>query len=176
MYKRYLDDVNISPFYAGAGAEPDESVNNFLRDFELLPKSLQDFLLSAETSNTIASLSEHYDLGLIETELTAWVIRNVVTGDIYIKNLPGLLSSIAGIETGKSNQLANQIVSRVLAPVVEDIKQIQKQRFPDRIKQRSPQSTQMPLAAANLNASTERSILGEDLPETGGNIIDLRQK
>lgn len=162
MYKRYLDDVNISPFYAGMGAEPDESVNNFLHDFELLPKSLQDFLLSAETSNSIASLSEHYDLSLLETELAAWVIRNVVTGNVYIKNLPDFLSSAAGIEAGKSIQIANQIVSRLFAQVMEDIKQIQKQKFPDKIEQRAP-------AAAG-------PVPGEDLPETGGNIIDLRNQ
>lgn len=163
MEKNKLDTTNIYPYYAGIGVESDQSREQFLANLKLLPQSLTDFLVSDETADLIGNISEHYDLTDVQTELISWLIRKVATGDEYIKDLPTSISSLVGIGIEQSTEIYNYLIKSVFAPYWEDIKKIQIQKFG--LEQTSSQTT-----------SQVAKYPGEDLPETGGNIIDLRNQ
>lgn len=177
MNRIYLTKLSTSPYDAGIGAEPEESRNIFLNEFGLLPPSLQSFLTSDETSEAIADLSEHYDLGIAQTELVAWTIRDTVTGNTYIKELPQLIVRMTGLNLQKSTDIFNYIIKNIFAPYWEDIKKIQISKFGN--EESSPQQTPVnppSFHEQNMASLPKQQYPGEELPETGSNIIDLRNQ
>jgi hypothetical protein len=87
--------------------------------------------------------------------------------EIFIGDMPTQISSKLGIDQGAALEIARAIVSRLFAPAIDDIKRLQLQKF-----------GKLPGSSAQQTSQTKapQPVPGEDLPETGGNIIDLRSK
>jgi hypothetical protein len=167
MADELLQYINTSPFYAGFDLEEKEIRKRFLRNYLILPPKLREFLVSEVTATKIAALSQTFRLSVNQTILLAMIIRYTVSGNLFIGDMPAQISSSLGIDQNTALEIARAITSQLFAPVIEDIKKLQLQKFGKLPGSSTPQpSLQRP----------PQHIPGEDLPETGGNIIDLRNK
>jgi len=133
-----------------------------------LPIVLGNILTSYKTSEFIEMLAQKYvQLGVQWSDI-ARIVRDVVLADIYIGDMPAQISSKLGVDQNTALEIARAIVSQLFAPVIEDIKKLQLQKFGKLPGSSAPQ--QSPQARPPQHKP------GEELPETGGNIIDLRNQ
>lgn len=135
---------------------------------DVLPQSLANLLTDSKISAFIESLTQKYIQLSVQGPYIARIIRDVILADIYIGDMPAQISSKLGIDQNTALGIARAIVSQLFAPVIEEIKKLQLQKFgklPGSSVPQPPQQTRPP-----------QRIAGEELPETGGNIIDLRSK
>lgn len=131
-----------------------------------LPQTLADFLVDAGIPEFIDLLTQKYIRLSVRGPDVARLIRDVVIGDIFIGDMPQELSRRLGIDPATAREIANQIVSQLFTPILEDLKKVHNERYPGRL----------PTKAATTLPQEPRHYQGEDLPESGGNIIDLRSR
>lgn len=122
-----------SPFFAELVDFDAPDTKIFIKSFCGLSIPLRDFLSSPDVAAVIISLGEKY--GLQEKQITSFskLIKDLILGKIFIKDLPVNLSSNLRIDEMKSSQLINDLVSQSFGPIIEDIKLIQRTKFPDRV-------------------------------------------
>lgn len=106
---------------------------------------------------------------------------------LYMGDLVITISTKLSLDQNKAKDIANQLVSQLLAPVMEDIKQIQRQKFGDRA-QTAPTTPVIPLPPSVSPQTTpqtstpagqsfhEQNMGQKDIMETGGNVLDLRNQ
>lgn len=173
MADEFLQYINISPFYAGFDLEEKSVRTKFLRDYEILPIKLKEFLVSEITAARIEGLSQSYQLSANQITLLAIILRYVATGNLFIGDMPQELSRWLGIDQATAREVANQIVSQLFAPVLEDLNKVQAEKFPGRLAEKPvPQVPQV--KPVEMPGQDPQYYQGQDLPESGGNIIDLR--
>ncbi len=173
------DDLNnyldYSPFYAGFDVEKDYIRKTFLDNYINLPQILRDFMVSEDTASKIYNLGSDNDLNKSQIIIMSAMLRYVLIGDIYIKDMPKLLISSISIGEQGANVIFESLVNQILSPVWDDIKKIQIAKFGN-----EPSSSQQTpinppsFHEQNMTAPPRQNYPGENLPETGGNIIDLR--
>jgi len=105
----------------------------FLAQFINLAPALKDYLSSIETAMTILLTAENYELSESQTSKIAGTIRELILGKIFIKDFPITISSKLGIDDIKAGEIANKIISKSFGPIIEDLKRIQRAKFPDKI-------------------------------------------
>ena len=133
----------------------------FANKFIELPVSTKDIMVSDITASYLKNLSEKLGLDQNQSSDLSRIVRDVLLADAFLGDFPALISSKLGVDMNTANQIAQKVVSELFAPALEDIKNIQREKFKDRIAQnRSNQSQQSP-----QNTNTEQ-----------GNVIDLRKK
>ncbi len=157
----------FSPFFIDSTSMSDLAWEKLQDKIDSLPQSLANLLTNNKTSEFIEALTQKYAQFNTQGPDIARIIRDVVIADIYIGDMPAQISSKLGVDQNTSLEIARAIVSQLFAPVIEDIKKLQLQKFgklPGSSVSQPPQP-RLP-----------QSIIGEELPETGGNIIDLRNQ
>ena len=133
----------------------------FASKFIELPVSTKDIMVSDTTASYLKNLSEKLGLDQNQSSDLSRIVRDVLLADAFLGDFPVSISSQLGVDMNTANQIAQKVVSELFAPALEDIKNIQREKFKDRIAQnRSNQSQQSP-----QNTNTEQ-----------GNVIDLRKK
>lgn len=160
----------LSPYFVDTSATPGFNWERFQDGIDAIPESLFGLMVDEVTSEFIKSLIQKYTSLSVQGPDTARLIRDVIMGDIFIGDMPAEISRKLGVDQATAREVANEVVSRLFAPVLEDIKKVQAARFPNRIAQqpKEPQRT--------APHPVQQSYPGEELPESGGNIIDLRNK
>jgi hypothetical protein len=157
----------FSPFFVDSKSMSDLDWEKFQDKIDKMPPPLYNLLVDDKTSRFIEALIQKYIQINTRGPEIARIIRDVILADIYIGDMPAQISSKLGVDQNTALEIARAIVSQLFAPVIEDIKKLQLQKFGKLPGSSTPQSSpQRPL----------QHIPGEDLPETGGNIIDLRSK
>ena len=124
-----------SPFFAELADFEAPDTKIFIKSFCELSLLLRDFLSSPDVAVVIISLGEKYGLQEKQVSNLSKVIRDLILGKVFIKDLPIKVSSSLGIDEAKSSQLTNELVSQSFGPITEEIKHIQRTKFPDRITQ-----------------------------------------
>src|SRR3989338_9864136 len=133
----------------------------FANKFIELPVSTKDIMVSDITASYLKNLSEKFGLDQNQSSDLSRIVRDVLLADAFLGDFPALISSKLGVEASIANQIANKIVSELFALAIEDIKNMQREKFKDRIAQnRSNQSQQ-----SSQNTNAEQS-----------NVIDLRKQ
>lgn len=124
-----------SPYLAGFDDLKDVKRALFLDEFKKLSLNLKNFIISGETAKTIFTAAQ--DAGLEENKIyqTGEIIRELVLGKIFIKELPIILGAKLLLDENKASELTNKIISQSFGPILEDIKRIQRSKFPDKIAQ-----------------------------------------
>jgi hypothetical protein len=176
--------LQISPYYVDGLDTPGFDYERFQDKLDALPTSLLDLLTDAPAMEFVQSLTQKYVSLSVQGPDVARIIRDVVIGDTFIGDLPQNITRRLGIDPNAAREVANLIVSRLLQPVLEDIKKVQATKFPSRVSQRPSapvsgiqQPRVVPPPPPRPPAiPSQRNYPGQDLPETGGNIIDLRNK
>ena len=123
-----------SPYFAGFADLDGSDYALFLTSFVDLPVSLKSFLSSPKTANAVYSLAIENILGETEASLIAALIREVAVGNVFVKDLPSLLASKLNIDPAKASTIANKIAADLFAPIIQDLKRIQQQKFGDKIR------------------------------------------
>lgn len=156
-----------------------------------IPQTLADFLVDIKVSEFIDALAQKYIQLSVQGPDMARLIRDVVIRDIFIGDIPKEISDRLGVDQTLAREIANLIISQLFTPIIEDIKKVQNERYPGRLPaqsqvsgvrvQGSGQSGQdpkpvAPPSYAKASEGTAKHYQGEELPESGGNIIDLRSK
>lgn len=133
----------------------------FANKFIKLPLKVKDVMTSATTDYYLEFLSKKVGLDQNQSSDLSRIVRDVLLADAFLSDFPALISSKLGVEASIANQIANKIVSELFALAIEDIKNMQREKFKDRIAQnRSNQSQQ-----SSQNTNAEQS-----------NVIDLRKQ
>lgn len=107
----------------------------FLSDYSNMPPAVKNFFASTETATTISSVGLNYQLDDNQVSAIAGALRELLIGKIFIQDLPMTVSSKLGIDDVKAGAIVNSIVSKSFAPIMEDLKRIQRSKFPDKIMQ-----------------------------------------
>ena len=158
----------FSPFFIDSTLMSDLDWDKLQDKIDKLPIVLGNILTSYKTSEFIEMLAQKYvQLGVQWSDI-ARIVRDVVLADIYIGDMPAQISSKLGVDQNTALEIARAIVSQLFAPVIEDIKKLQLQKFGKLPGSSAPQQSPQ--------ARPPQHIPGEELPETGGNIIDLRNQ
>ena len=138
--KRYIDRVRSLP----------DKLRNFM--FDLKPAEYIEQTLSKQFG-----LSENQMPGLLR------IIKNIALSDLFIGDMPSQIAVQLNIDSAKARDIANKIVNQLFTPVLEDIKQVQKERFGNKVQsfgsqgQESPKTMPPPSPPA-IPAQPQRSI------------------
>lgn len=173
-----------SPLFVGAAEMSDLDWERLNTKIDRIPQTLADLLVDARTSEFIDAMTQKYIQLSVQGPDVARLIRDVVIADVFIGDMPQEASQRLGIDPATAKEVANLIVSQLFTSVLEELKQAHRARFPNRIPPKietappsvppvaqsamPPRPAQTPFRQTNYQ--------GEDLPESGGNIIDLRSK
>ena len=187
----------FSPYRVDGMKVPGFNWEKFQDKIDTLPDNLYSVLVDENTINFIKSLTQKYIQLSVQGPDVARIIRDIVIGDVFIGDMPQEIARRLGIDPALAREIANQIVSQLFQPVLVDIKRVQAARFPNRIAQKvfgpssppqgppsvtqhpaanSPQPRVTPPPPRQTSTPMQHNYQGEGLPESGGNVIDLRQK
>lgn len=133
-----------SPFFAGFEDYESPEYNKFLNDFATLPPYSKVYFSSPETAVVIFSLGVKFDLDEMKISQIASLVRDVVIGNIFIKDLPSLISTKLNVDEQKGKEIANTIVVESFKTISGDIQRIQRAKFPERIAQMKATQTAQP--------------------------------
>jgi hypothetical protein len=159
---KIYDPVEVDDEYFSANEEEQEA---FYSKVKTLPSRVIDILFGLDTADIIKKICTAANLNTQQSAELSRLIRKVLIADIYIGDMPAQISLKLGVDQNTALEIARTIVSQLFAPAIEDIKKLQLQKFGKLPGQSIPQQVKPP-----------QQIPGEDLPETGGNIIDLRNQ
>jgi len=157
------EHLSLSPYFVDNSKTPGFNWERFQDKIDALPEILYNLLTDEKTSDFIKVLTQKYPQLSVQGPDVARIIRDVVIADIYIGDMPTEISKRLEIDQNTAMEIARTVVSQLFAPVIEDIKKLQLQKF-----------GKLPGANAPQPSSAPRPVPGADLPESGGNIIDLR--
>lgn len=161
----------FSPFFTDSTSMSDLDWDELQDKIDKLPPVLSNILTSYKTSEFIENLTLRYSQSSKQGSDVARIIRDVVLADIYVGDVPAQISSKLEIDQNMALEIARAIVSQLFAPVIEDIKKLQLQKFG-----KLPGSSTSQQTTPSGQPKPPQQIIGEELPETGGNIINLRSK
>lgn len=175
----------FSPFFIDSTSMSDLDWERLQTKIDKVPVLLYDLLVDSKTSDFIEGLLQKYIQLSVQGPDIARLIRDVVIADVFIGDMPQELSKRLGIDPTTAREVANLVVSQLFVPVLEDIKKVHNAKFPGRLPAKpavpntppavtTPQKP--PPSFAKASEGTAEHYPGEDLPESGGNIIDLRNK
>ena len=176
--------LNLNPYFVDTSKSPGFNWEKFQDKIDTLPDNLFYLLVAENSSEFTKSLTQKYVQLSAKGPDMARLIRDVTIGDVFIGDMPQELSRRLGVDLTIAREMANLIVAQLFAPVLEELKQLQRVKFPNRVSsQRPAPGIQTPIAPmsgiqsqAPIPNTPELSYPGQDLPESGGNIIDLRNK
>src|SRR3989344_6811428 len=117
----------------------------FANKFIKLPLKVKDVMTSATTDYYLEFLSKKVGLDQNQSSDLSRIVRDVLLADAFLGDFPALISSKLGVDMNTANQIAQKIVAELFVPAIEDIKNIQREKFKDRIAQaKSNQTQQLP--------------------------------
>lgn len=129
IYQYFL----ASPYFAGFGSSQSIERKTFLNTFDQLSTTVRDFLSSDETAYAITTICQNYGLEDDQVAELASTVRELVVGEIFIKDFSTLISSKLGIDDVKAGEITNKLISKSFGPIIEDVKRIQRSKFPEKI-------------------------------------------
>lgn len=127
-----------------------------------LPTNVQNVFRDFSTAEFIEEkLGQTFGLsGDQKAELTR-ILRDILLADLFWGDFPKEISARLQVDPDTANQIVKTITDQLLAPALEDIKAMQKEKFKDRIEQGvSSQGQQSPVSSS----------------EEQGNVINLRNR
>lgn len=148
-----------SPYFAGFSTADSEAMVSFTKYYSNLPQTLKNFLVSEETATSLVLVGIEYELKDREISTIAEFLRRLVLGEIFVQDLPQKVSSELNINLERTQSIMNKIISQTFVPIIEDLKRIQRTKFPDRIIEMQKESRPQGL---NQN---QQEIKAEQKPE-----------
>ena len=175
-----------SPMYAGFGNLNGQERDKFINDLGQLSVELKNFFTAKETAESIFEIGRSNVLIDGQISRLAQLIRDLVLGNIFIKDFTSILTERLDIDEPTAFKLVNRITSELLKPVIEDIKRIQRNKFAERINRHKPIEAAPPTPkpvqikppisqqSEGVNNNTKKAL--EDQLQKIASVIDLRNK
>ncbi|HEY4520628.1 MAG TPA: hypothetical protein VJJ72_02390 [Candidatus Paceibacterota bacterium] len=101
---------------------------SFSNKIKSLPGPLKHALFAAETAAYIQSLCLLYKLSDSQSAEIARITRDIILGDLLVGDMVKALSDKTGLDQNSSKTLAESIAKKVFLPVVQELKEHQKNR------------------------------------------------
>ncbi len=131
MYEYFI----ASPYMADFDDLNSNEHRIFLGFYSNLNLNLKTFFAASQTANVIYSIGREYNLGDNKISKIGATIRELLVGNIFIKDFPMAVSLKLGIDEVQAGEIANKIISQSFGPIIEDVKKIQRSKFPEKIMQ-----------------------------------------
>lgn len=140
-----------------------DNIESYMNRVRNLPESIKQTLTDSATADyIIETIAPHFSLEEEQvTELTR-IIRDILLGDLFIGDMSTNISQKLNVDQQVTQQIQEKMINDLFANAIEDIKKIQREKFPDRVGQRSGTSSPQPPNMKNIP------------PVNQSNIIDLR--
>lgn len=119
----------FSPYFAGLESEDVSSRNNFLASFINLSENIRKFLTSADTAQKVLQLIDATGLSDESGEALSLIVRQIVTGGLFIGKAPEVIEKKLELDRKSATEIMNRVLNELLAPVIEEVKDIQRERF-----------------------------------------------
>lgn len=123
----------ITPF----NTYPDPAVLSFekyLDKVSALPKSIKSILIGFGSAEFIEEkIVPKFNLNTTQKLNLGGIIRDILILDLFLGDLVTEISSELEIDQQKAKEIANDIVSQLFSPAIEEIKVLQKQKFANRL-------------------------------------------
>jgi hypothetical protein len=161
-YEQYID---YSPYFAQIDIEAPSSRAEFLELFNKTPQLIKNWVTSTETAELLLNMGISFKLDEYDTEAIAYVIRQIVVGEIPLIEAPDTIAQEIKISPNTAREILGACLRDILTPVLEEVKKIQAARFPNITPQTKNQNM------ANLQKSFAPSA-----DVNPSNIVDLRTK
>ena len=139
--------LESSPFYAGFDLENPYTRQDFLAKFVKLSPTQKTLLTSSKTSDFIRAIGQRYNLIGQQVTLLAVIARYLVIGKLRADEVASLTAYYLNITIESATSISNDLIKII---------------------------SSKPINSAPTNPAPP--FPGADLPETGGNIIDLRDQ
>lgn len=146
----------------------EKSLSAFSDKIASLGEAARYVLLSADTPYFLEALSLNNDLTEAQAENLSRIIRDTLFADLFINDMAPTIAQKLNISTDTAKKIRDKIVNELFAPAADDIRKMQREKFPDRVGPGTPTSAQ---PAAPRPAGTA----GPSPDVNENNIIDLRQ-
>ena len=124
-----------SPMYAGFGNLTSPERILFLDNFQKMSPTLRTYMTSSDTVELIFSTGKEYGLEDHQISELGILVRELLAGKIFIKDFSAIVSSRFGVDDVKAGEIVNKLISQSFSPIIEDIKRIQRSKFPEKIMQ-----------------------------------------
>ncbi|MEK7139030.1 MAG: hypothetical protein AAB799_02525 [Patescibacteria group bacterium] len=135
------ENVSIySPFRVGAQQMSENEANwqEFLIKVNKSSEKIVDLLVDVETIDFLADLSENFKLTENQSQELSRLVRDILLADIFWGDFLNLVVSRLGVERTTADQIIKSVTEGLLAPIIEDIKKAQKDKFGDKFVKPRP--------------------------------------
>lgn len=146
-----------TPFHAGALTEDAQSRERFYSTYEFLPEQVRELMVSLSVADHVRGIVEREGLRLAQGRAIARVIRDVLTGDLFIKEAAARLVQVANISELTAQRIMDDVVKNIFSLVVDEIRKTQREKFSDK-----------------LGAASQKPVVPSQ-PKSSDTIIDLRK-
>ena len=147
--------------------DSDEAWQDFGFKISKMPMSLRNILFDASTIEFFMELSDKYRLTSNQSRSLSEIVGKILLSDIFIGDIVDVVISKLGIDQNIATDISSKIITELFAPAIEDIKKIQREKFPNRISSQNP-------PARPVISPRQNTALHSDINEN--NIVDLRNK
>ncbi len=146
-------------------------VSRFIKQVLQLPTSIQGVLRGFSTAEFIEDkLSPQFNLNNQQVNTLTLAVKDLLMGKLHSKNFTSNIQSSLNLGPETSQQIASMLSKELLGPVLEDIKKIQTERFPEKISRPvAPLRSQTPKVPDRPDLKIEPSV-------NRNNVVDLRNK
>ena len=125
---------------------------NFKEKYDTVSEPIRNLIFSIDTAVFLKEVSEKISLSENQSADLSRIIRDILLVDLYVGDMAINIASKLQIDQQVAKEVANQIVSQLFTPALEDIKRLQKEKFGDRISSfPSPSIDSGPTQASDTN-------------------------
>lgn len=130
------DDINplnyyrYSPYFAGLAEESKESRLRFFERYQKLPELVKDFMTSPKAADYLWTLGQNNNFTDDQITIMARKVREVVVGKIPLESFASEIARELPCDQNYAAELVRFITNDLFAPVMEDIKKIQREMAP----------------------------------------------
>ncbi|HVZ11117.1 MAG TPA: hypothetical protein VG941_01725 [Candidatus Paceibacterota bacterium] len=152
-----ISTSRYNPYEAMSNAtQSDNAWDTFDRAFLGLPEPIQDAADSVATMEFLSEIAYIFHLSDAQSEALARTTGYVLMGKLFLGDMVSEITANVGIDADSAKKIANRIAGELFASALEEIKQIQREKFSDRIAGK-PTSTQATPSTSSPRLTNPRS-------------------
>src|SRR3989338_1927531 len=93
---------------------------------------IKNILMDNSTTDFVeANLGPAFGFSLEQKTEIMRILRDVLLGDLFIGDMIATISQKLNVDSQVAQQISTSILNELFAPAIEDIKRIQREKFPD---------------------------------------------
>lgn len=138
----------------------------FTQKFVGLPGNVKEMMLLI-APGFIWTLAQEQNLVDSQSADISRIVRDIILGDLFAGDMTRTISDKLGTDQQTAQQIRDKIVKELFAPTIEDIKKIQREKFPERVGQGSANAMPQPPTPPQIKNAP---------PVNQSNVINLRNQ